>query len=64
VGVTLLRYNEVGEFRSAEEDSYERAFLLLRRAGVKVTLSTRFRRERIGGCGTLTVGISGAKRRF
>jgi len=56
LGVTLLRYNEVGSFRSVNDEEYERAFLLLRGLGVKVTLSTRFRRERTGGCGTLTVG--------
>ena len=56
VGITLLRYNEVGAFESPDEEEFEKAFLLLRRQGIRVTLSTRFRRERIGGCGTLTVG--------
>ncbi len=58
VGVTLLRYNDVGRFRSVDDEAYERAFLLLRALGVRVTLSTRFRRERTGGCGTLTVGVA------
>ena len=56
IGVTLLRYNDVGTHLPVGEEDYERAFLKLRSEGVKVTLSTRFRRDRIGGCGTLTIG--------
>jgi len=56
VGITLLRYNKVGTFESPEEEEFEKAFLLLRKKGIRVTLSTRFRREKVGGCGTLTVG--------
>ncbi|WP_457599783.1 radical SAM protein [Hydrogenivirga sp.] len=58
VGVSLLYYNSVSRYVPPTEEEYERAFLLLRSMGVKVTLSTRFRRDRIGGCGTLTVGKS------
>lgn len=57
--VTLLRYNKtVDEYEDVEENDYERAFLLLRSYGIRVTLSTRFRRDRIGGCGTLAVNRS------
>ncbi len=56
VSVTLLSYNSTGGFDPVSGDDYERAFLFLRKKGVKVTLSSRFRRDSIGGCGTLTVG--------
>ncbi len=56
VSVTLLYYNKVGSFEPVDEDEYEKAFLMLRNEGVRVTLSTRFRKDKIGGCGTLTVG--------
>ena len=55
VGVTLLYYNKVGDLEPVSEEDYERAFRLLRGMGVRVTLSTRFRKDRLGGCGTLTV---------
>ncbi|NPB07018.1 MAG: radical SAM protein [Aquificae bacterium] len=55
VGVTLLYYNRVGPFEPPTAEEYERAFLLLRSEGVRVTLSTRFRKDRLGGCGTLVV---------
>ncbi len=56
VGVTLLRYNDVGAYETVTDEEYERAFRFLREKGVRVTLSTRFRKDKIGGCGTLTVG--------
>ncbi len=56
VGVTLLYYNSTGKYEPPEPCEYERAFILLRSLGVRVTLSTRFRKDRIGGCGTLSVG--------
>ncbi len=56
VGVTLLYYNKVGPFEPPSEEEYERAFLFLKGKGIRVTLSTRFRKDKIGGCGTLTVG--------
>ena len=56
VGVTLLYYNNVSHYSRLSPQEYEEAFLFLRSLGVKVTLSTRFRKDRIGGCGTLTVG--------
>ncbi len=55
VGITLLYYNKVGDFEPVPEEDYERAFRLLRSMGVRVTLSTRFRKDKLGGCGTLTV---------
>jgi 23S rRNA (adenine2503-C2)-methyltransferase len=55
LGVTLLYYNRVADFMPLSESEYEEAFLRLRSMGVKVTLSTRFRKDRIGGCGTLMV---------
>lgn len=55
-GATLLRYNSTSEnYRDVEDDQYERAFLLLKSYRIRVTLSTRFRKDRLGGCGTLTV---------
>ncbi|RLJ71314.1 23S rRNA (adenine2503-C2)-methyltransferase [Hydrogenivirga caldilitoris] len=56
VGVALLYYNSVSDYPQMSPEEYERAFLLLRSLGVKVTLSNRFRKDKIGGCGTLTVG--------
>ncbi len=56
VNVTLLYYNQVNEkYKPVSQKEYERAFLLLRSEGVKTTLSTRFRRDKLGGCGTLIV---------
>ena len=55
ISVTLLRYNETGGFLPADDERYEHFFRYMRRRGVKVTLSTRFRRDKIGGCGTLVV---------
>ena len=55
ISVTLLRYNETGGFLPADEERYEHFFRYMRNRGVKVTLSTRFRRDKIGGCGTLVV---------
>jgi len=56
VGITLLYYNNTGRFLPVNLEEYENAFLFLRSLGVKVTLSTRFRKDKIGGCGTLTIG--------
>ncbi len=55
VSVTLLRVNEFGGFLPSDEGVYEEFFRTLRSEGVKVTLSTRFRRDKIGGCGTLLI---------
>ena len=56
VGITLLRYNKTREgYEDVEDLAYEEAFLFLRSCGIRVTLSTRFRRNRLGGCGTLVV---------
>ncbi len=55
VSVTLLYYNRVSDFEPVDPARYEGIFLKLRSMGVRVTLSTRFRRDRVGGCGTLLV---------
>ena len=56
VGITLLYYNKTfGDFVPVSPEEYENAFLLLRSYGIRVTLSTRFRRDKLGGCGTLVV---------
>ncbi len=55
LSVTLLRVNEFGGFYPSSEESYEEFFKIIRFEGVKVTLSTRFRRDKIGGCGTLVI---------
>jgi len=55
LSVTLLRYNDTGGFLPADEDRYELFFRYMRENSVKVTLSTRFRRDKIGGCGTLVI---------
>lgn len=53
VGATLLYYNATGSFELLSKKEYEEKFLFLRRYGIRVTLSTRFRRDPLGGCGTL-----------
>jgi len=55
--VMLMAYNEVKgiPFKGLTEKEYEEAFLFLRSFGVRVTLSNRFRRDPLGGCGTLTI---------
>ncbi len=59
VGVVLLRYNHTVEaFGDVGDREYERAFLLLRSYGVRTTLSTRFRRDSLGGCGRLLANRS------
>ncbi len=59
LSATLLYYNDTGSgFKPVDTKAYEEAFLLLRSMGVRVTLSTRFRKDRLGGCGTLTVSRS------
>ncbi len=56
LGVTLLHCNDVGfGIEPVDEETYERIFLYLRNIGVRVTLSNRFRKDSLGGCGTLTV---------
>ncbi|WP_244829518.1 radical SAM protein [Desulfurobacterium thermolithotrophum] len=56
--VMLMMYNKVDGFdlEPVTKDEYEKAFLFLREMGVRVTLSNRFRIDKLGGCGTLTVG--------
>lgn len=59
VNATLLRYNQtVEDFRDVGDWEYEKAFLLLRSYGIRVTLSNRFRKDPLGGCGTLVANRS------
>jgi 23S rRNA (adenine2503-C2)-methyltransferase len=55
--VMLMAYNPVPgvDLKPLTEEEYEKAFLKLREMGVRVTLSNRFRRDPLGGCGTLTI---------
>lgn len=56
VNVTLLYYNQVNErYEPVSPEEYERAFLFLKSQGIRTTLSTRFRKDKLGGCGTLVV---------
>ncbi len=56
LGVTLLHCNDVGlGIEPVDGETYERIFLYLRDKGIRVTLSNRFRKDSLGGCGTLTV---------
>ncbi len=56
--VMLMMFNQVEgiNLQPVTSEEYERAFKLLREEGVRVTLSNRFRRDKLGGCGTLTIG--------
>ena len=59
VGAVLLYYNSNGlGFCEPSPEDYERAFLTLKSQGIRVTLSTRYRKDRLGGCGTLLVNRS------
>lgn len=55
--VMLMAYNPVPgvNLKGLTDEEYEKAFLKLRKMGVRVTLSNRFRRDPLGGCGTLTI---------
>jgi len=55
--VMLMSFNEVEgiPLESLTKEEYEKAFLFLRERGVRVTLSNRFRTDKLGGCGTLTI---------
>jgi len=55
--VMLMMYNEVEgkNLKAVTKEEYEKAFLFLRSFGVRVTLSNRFRTDKLGGCGTLTI---------
>ncbi len=56
LGITLLHCNDVGlGIEPVDRETYERTFLYLRDKGIRVTLSNRFRKDPLGGCGTLTV---------
>ncbi|MCX7760080.1 MAG: radical SAM protein [Hydrogenothermaceae bacterium] len=57
LSVSLLKYNEIEgiEYKTTTDEKYEEIFLRLRKNGIKVTLSNRYRTRKIGGCGTLMV---------
>ena len=62
VNITLLYYNQVSEnYKPVSPEEYEKAFLFLRSQGIRTTLSTRFRRDKLGGCGTLVVNRNKGK---
>ncbi len=55
----LLYYNSTNShFEAPSLEEYERAFLTLKLQGIKVTLSTRYRKDKLGGCGTLVINRS------
>jgi len=56
--VMLMMYNKVENtnLKPVSKEEYEKVFLFLREMGVRVTLSNRFRTDKLGGCGTLTIG--------
>ncbi len=57
LSVSLLKYNQIENipFETTSDEDYEKAFLFLRKKGIKVTLSNRYRTRKIGGCGTLMI---------
>ena len=57
IGVSLLKFNEIKgiPFETTSDEEYEKAFLVLRDKGVRVTLSNSYRTRKIGGCGTLMI---------
>lgn len=55
VSATLLYYNSTGFFETMSKSEYEERFLYLRGYGIRVSLSTRFRKDSLGGCGTLVI---------
>ena len=56
INVSLLYYNRIdNKYKPVSPERYEKAFLFLRAEGIRTTLSTRFRKDKLGGCGTLVV---------
>lgn len=57
LSVSLLKYNEIEgiPYKSTSDKKYEELFLILRKNGIKTTLSNRYRTRKIGGCGTLMI---------
>ncbi|WP_457569671.1 radical SAM protein [Desulfurobacterium sp.] len=55
--VMLMMYNpvETSPFKPVSPERYEECFKFLRKYGIRVTLSNRFRTDPLGGCGTLTI---------
>ncbi|WP_457566986.1 radical SAM protein [Desulfurobacterium sp.] len=55
--VMLMMYNpvETSPFKPVSPEKYEKCFKFLRKYGIRVTLSNRFRTDPLGGCGTLTI---------
>ncbi len=57
VNVSLLKYNEIEgiPYKTTPDEKYEEVFLKLRKEGIRVTLSNKYRTRKIGGCGTLMI---------
>ncbi len=59
VNAVLLYYNPTSpKFTQMSPEEYERCFLILKSQNIRVTLSTRYRKDKLGGCGTLLVNRS------
>jgi len=63
--VMLMSYNKVDglDFEPVSKDDYEKIFLFLRKNRVRVTLSNRYRTDKLGGCGTLSIARCIGERR-
>ncbi|NPA52828.1 MAG: radical SAM protein [Aquificae bacterium] len=57
IPISLLKYNPIEDlpYQTTSDKDYEKAFLFLKEKGIRVTLSTRYRTRKIGGCGTLMI---------
>jgi len=59
VNAVLLYYNSTNpQYAQMSSEEYERCFLILKSQNIRVTLSTRYRKDKLGGCGTLMVNRS------
>ncbi|WP_333784331.1 radical SAM protein [Thermocrinis sp.] len=59
VNAVLLYYNTTNaNFVQMSPEEYEKHFFLLKSQDVRVTLSTRYRKDKLGGCGTLLINRS------
>lgn len=58
VSITLLRYNPLVEgLEGIDEGEYRELIRRFKGEGIRVILSTRFRRDRVGGCGSLVASF-------
>lgn len=53
LSVHLLFYNDALGFATLSQEGYQRAIAFLKERGIRITLSNRFRKDKLGGCGTL-----------